>query len=297
MARLFTQLCLDRSAPSADNTGMTPTAGQHRSVTARSSALFAAVALVWQLALAPTAAAQVPARADAIAQDAEALPELSTIVGVIELFTSQGCSSCPPADALMKTYAAKNDLLVLSLPVDYWDYLGWKDTLGNSKNSDRQRSYAKSRGDGQIYTPQAVINGTTHVNGASAKDIDAALATSQAAIATNRVPLRFSTNRGSILIEASAAGDQATIKEATIWLAVIQKTADVLIERGENRGRTLSYTNVVREMTPVGTWTGQPMRIQLARSAIMRPQLESVAVLIQQGKAGPIIAAAVTGLW
>ena len=78
---------------------------------------------------------------------------------------------------------------------------------------------------------------------------------------------------------------------------MIQKTADVTIEQGENRGKTLSYTNVVREMTPVGTWTGQPMRIMLSRSALMRPQLESVAVLLQHGKAGPIIAAAVTGLW
>ena len=78
---------------------------------------------------------------------------------------------------------------------------------------------------------------------------------------------------------------------------VIQKPADVAIDHGENRGKTLTYTNIVREMTPVGTWTGQPMRIQLARSALMRPQLETVAVLIQQGKAGPIIGAATTGLW
>ncbi len=222
---------------------------------------------------------------------------LSPIVGVIELFTSQGCSSCPPADALLKTYAAKPGVLALSMPVDYWDYLGWKDTLGSAKNTERQRNYAKARGDGQVYTPQAVVNGTIHVNGASSRDIEAALIESEAHLSGSRVPLRFTTTSGSVVIEAGAATDPAAAKEATIWLAVIQKTADVVISRGENHGKTLSYTNVVRELTPVGTWTGQPLRIQLARSALMRPQLETVAVLIQQGKAGPIIAAATTGLW
>jgi hypothetical protein len=232
-----------------------------------------------------------------VAEDDPPVPGLSSIAGVVELFTSQGCSSCPPADVLLKTYAGRPDVLALALPVDYWDYLGWKDTLGNAKNSERQRAYAKTRGDGQVYTPQAVVNGVAHVNGASMKDIDAALADSEAKLAAERVPLRFWTNRGSIYIETGAAAEGATIKEATIWLAVIQKSADVAITQGENRGKTLSYTNVVREMTPVGTWTGSPMRIQLARSALMRPQLESVAILLQQGKAGPIIGAALTGLW
>ena len=129
------------------------------------------------------------------------------------------------------------------------------------------------------------------------KDIEASLADSQTKLSPDRVPLRFWTNRGSIIIEAAGAPDPSTAKEAIIWLAAIQKTVDVKIEHGENQGKTLTYTNVVRELTPVGTWTGQPMRIQLARSALMRRELESVAVLIQQGKAGPIVAAAVTGLW
>jgi hypothetical protein len=233
----------------------------------------------------------------ALAENAVDEPGVSRIVGVIELFTSQGCSSCPPADALLKTYAAKSGVLALSLPVDYWDYLGWKDTLGSAKNTERQRSYAKARGDGQVYTPQAVVNGIVHVNGASLKDIDAALAESEDKIAGNRVPLSFTTTPTSIMIDAGSASDTSTMKEAIIWLAVIQKNADVVINSGENRGKTISYTNVVRDMTPVGTWTGRPLHIQLARSALMRPQLESVAVLIQHGKAGPIIAAATTGLW
>jgi hypothetical protein len=221
----------------------------------------------------------------------------SNITAVIELFTSQGCSSCPPADALLKTYAAKPGILALEMPVDYWDYLGWKDTFASPKNTERQRNYAKARGDGHIYTPQAVINGMLHVNGASMGAIETALTDTETKLAIERVPLSVWTERGSIVIQAGAAPDGAAIKEATIWLAVIQKTAEVSVAQGENKGKTLSYTNVVRELTPVGTWTGTPIRVQLARSALMRPQLETVAVLLQNGKAGPIIAAAVTGLW
>jgi hypothetical protein len=221
----------------------------------------------------------------------------TALTAVIELFTSQGCSSCPPADVLLQSYVGRKGILALSMPVDYWDYLGWKDTLGSAKHTERQRNYAKQRGDGQIYTPQAVINGVRHVNGASAREIDAALSETEAQSSAIRVPLRFWTDRGRIFIDAGGAAEGTAPKEATVWLAVIQKTVDVTVEQGENRGKTLTYVNVVRELTPVGTWTGQPLRIQLARSALMRPQLEAVAVLIQQGKAGPIIGAAMTGLW
>ncbi len=236
-----------------------------------------------------------PARAEETAPASPKAP--SEIANVIELFTSQGCSSCPKADTLLKIYAAKPGVLAISLPVDYWDYLGWKDTFGNAKFSERQRAYAKFRGDGQIYTPQVVVNGLTHVNGASAMDIDAAMQQTQRQLAGNRVPLYFSMDRGNLIIETGFAPENSTVKEATVWLAVIQRSAEVNVGRGENEGKTLTYTNVVRDLTPVGTWTGQPMRIVLSRAALMRKELETVAVLLQHGKAGPIIAAAVTGLW
>ncbi|MGH8336492.1 MAG: DUF1223 domain-containing protein [Gammaproteobacteria bacterium] len=235
--------------------------------------------------------------AHAADQSEARLPPPSAITSVIELFTSQGCSSCPKADVLLKTYAARPGVLALSLPVDYWDYLGWKDTFGSAKFSERQRAYAKFRGDGQIYTPQAVINGMSHVNGGSQKDIDAAIAASQAILSPNRVPIYFSMDGGNIIIETGTAPAGATVKEATVRLAWIQKSAEVAVGKGENEGKTLTYTNIVRDLTPVGTWTGQPLRIILARTALMRKELELVAVLLQQGKAGPIIAAAVTGLW
>src|SRR6516165_10211815 len=94
---------------------------------------------------------------------------------VVELFTSQGCSSCPPADKLLGELAKRDDLLALSLPIDYWDYLGWKDTLASHDFSERQREYAQSRGDGAVYTPQAVINGTDDMVGSDRSAIESAV--------------------------------------------------------------------------------------------------------------------------
>lgn len=252
---------------------------------------FAAVLAL--LTAAPLAATAIAEGAAAAGDDKKA----SRIVNVIELYTSQGCSSCPPADALIKSYANQPGILALSLPVDYWDYLGWKDTLGSPKHSERQRNYARARGDGQVYTPQVVINGLAHAVGSSKSAIDAALMLTKDELAASRVPLKFWMDGGSLIIETGAAAPNSSFKDGVVWLAVIQPSADVEIRRGENSGRKVTYTNVVRELTPVGTWTGQPMRIQLARTAVMRKELERVAVLIQSGKAGPIIGAAVTGLW
>lgn len=216
---------------------------------------------------------------------------------VIELFTSQGCSSCPPADALLQDYAKDPSVITLSFPVDYWDYLGWKDTFASARNTERQRAYAKARGDGAIYTPQVVVNGSVHVNGASKADVASAIEQTAKEIEPRRVPLWFWQERNTINIAPGAMVPGKPMKEATIWLGVIQTSASVEVKRGENAGKTLTYTNIVREMTPVGLWKGQPMRIQIPRSAVMLAETQKTVVLIQEGKAGPIIAAAWTGLF
>src|SRR5438270_7774145 len=97
---------------------------------------------------------------------------------VIELFTSQGCSSCPPADKLIGEFASDPSLVPISLPIDYWDYLGWKDTLADPRNSARQRAYSKVRGDREVYTPQMVVNGSVHALGSDREAIEAAIASS-----------------------------------------------------------------------------------------------------------------------
>lgn len=224
-------------------------------------------------------------------------PSFPPYKDVVELFTSQGCDTCPPADKVLAKFAERPNVIALTVPVDIWDYLGWKDTLASDKNSERQRAYAKARGDGAIYTPQAVVNGMIGVNGADPGAIEEALKVTDEALRGGRIPIRFWHERNTIMIEAGDAPAGFRYKEATIWFAVVQKRAEVPIERGDNKGKTLVYTNVVREMLPVGSWNGKAMSLQLARTAVMRPETEAAVILLQEGRAGPIVGAAWTGLW
>ena len=214
------------------------------------------------------------------------------IRAVIELFTSQGCSNCPPADALLKTYADRKDVIALSLPVDYWDYIGWKDTLASPRNTERQRTYAKNFGIGPVYTPQVVVNGTTEVLGSSAEEIHHAVDLNPAVKQSLSVPVAFWNYGDSVIIETGGAPAGAAVKDATIWLAVVQKSVEVPVRGGENDGETLIYTNIVHELTPVGLWNGRPSTIRLAMTSVMRPESEDLVVLIQEADAGPIIGAA-----
>ena len=213
------------------------------------------------------------------------------IRAVLELFTSQGCSSCPAADAVLEKLAARKDVIALSLPVDYWDYLGWKDTLANPKFSARQKYYAKERGDGRVYTPQMVVSGLTHVIGSSPEAIDGAIKATEAKFTASRVPVKVRTEKGRIVIETGDAPEGSAAREATIWMAMERRKAEVKIERGENRGRTVTYSNVVRELTPIGMWSGKAGVLELNRDAVVEPGNETCVVLIQAGKGGPIIGA------
>ncbi len=219
------------------------------------------------------------------------------VSAVIELFTSQGCSSCPPADSLLKEISEnQKDVMALSLPVDIWDYIGWKDTLASPRNSERQRAYSRQLGSGPVYTPQMVINGVTQAVGSRPRDVREALAKAKATIENKRVPVKLWPHRNSVIIELGAAQPGVEVKESTIWLAVVQKSVDVEIKRGENSGRNLNYHNVVKELTPVGVWNGKAETIQLLRSAFMRPAIEDVIVLVQEADYGPIIGAAWLGI-
>jgi hypothetical protein len=231
------------------------------------------------------------------ATTADSAEQSTPIRAVIELFTSQGCSSCPPADALLQTYATDPGVIALSLPVDYWDYLGWKDTFASARNTDRQRAYAKARGDGAIYTPQAVVNGSFHVNGAQKAEIDNAIDITSKNSALPHVGIRFWQEANTLNIITSAADAGQEVKEATVWLGVVQTAGTVDIQRGENAGQKLVYTNIVRDLTPIGLWKGQQLMIQIPRAAVMQPATQKSVVLIQEGKAGAIIGAAWAGLW
>ena len=120
---------------------------------------------------------------------------------VLELFTSQGCSSCPPADALLKEYAKRDDVVAISFPVSYWDYLGWKDTLAKGEHNERQRAYAHHRGDREIYTPQLIVNGLAHVVGSHPDDIDTAMSATGGKLETMTVPVSVEVSDGKATID------------------------------------------------------------------------------------------------
>jgi len=211
---------------------------------------------------------------------------------VAELFTSQGCSSCPPADRLVEKMATtRDDVLALVLPVDYWDYLGWKDTLARPAHSARQRAYAARRGDRSVYTPQIVVNGDEHVVGSNKASVGGAL--KRAAPFTAHVSLKVS----DMAIEATVDGALPQgAHMATVLFLRVKDHQEVAIGRGENEGATVNYVNVVRSLQPIGMWDGKTGTFRMPKSELTRFGDERCAVLIQlEDDDGPgrIIGAAV----
>ncbi len=211
---------------------------------------------------------------------------------VLELFTSQGCSSCPPADRLLGKLIKRGDIIGLSLPVDYWDYLGWKDTLASPEYTRRQYSYRRTLGTPNVYTPQIVINGVEHAVGSHLHDIDAAIEKSGRRLQNSVVPVRMWSENDTIFVEAGAAPDGSKSRSATLWLALAIKAKNVSIGRGENSGREVTYYNVVRKMTPIGKWSGKKMLVSLPKDQLMPKENDVCTVLLQEGTTGPIIGAA-----
>lgn len=202
--------------------------------------------------------------------------------GVIELFTSQGCSSCPPADRLLSDFAKAPDVIALSFPVDYWDYIGWKDTLADAAFTARQKAYAAQRGDAQVYTPQAVIDGVTHVIGSDRMEISGALTSLAQQPGILSVPVHLAVTNGHVAIDVGAASPEGT-RKAAVWLLDTIPSKTVTIGRGENAGRSLTYTNVVRKISKLGDWTGAPAHFEIAS----RLNEGGYVVLLQAGEPGP----------
>ena len=174
---------------------------------------------------------------------------------VIELFTSQGCSSCPPADNLLGELAHDPTLVTMSLPVDYWDYLGWKDTLALPEHSDRQRAYAHARGVSRIGTPQVIVNGITAVLGSDRAAIERAITHTDRADKPLALPVSLTVNDGTVTVTVPAATDAHN--SGTVWLCPVTGKVSVKIGRGENSGSRVTYTNVVRRWVKLGHWDGK----------------------------------------
>lgn len=207
---------------------------------------------------------------------------------VVELFTSQGCSSCPPADALLMEIGGRPDVVALAYHIDYWDYIGWEDTFGSPRYSDFQRAYAQSFGEPRVYTPQLVVNGRTHVVGSRRGEVGRALAST-----VLELPVGVAVDGGFLSIEIDA---RASLAEASVWLVTFRQLAEVAVERGENRNRLLAYSHIVTSRQVLGMWepkSGARMRLPL--EDILVDGSDGIAVLVQlerNGIPGAIVGAA-----
>ncbi len=208
----------------------------------------------------------------------------STTPVLVELFTSQGCSSCPPADRLAAELNTQPGVTVVSLNVDYWDYLGWRDTLAKPEYTTRQMDYAHSRGDTNVYTPQMIINGETHVVGSNQVAVENAIAIARRK--TPAVAIQISATEKELIVDLPQG---QTSSETTLWLMAIAPAVTVKIERGENTGNTITYHNVVRQLVPAGMWDGTAATLKLPRKGIMTADTKSCIAVLQQGKVGPIL--------
>lgn len=209
-------------------------------------------------------------------------------VAVLELFTSQGCSSCPPADAIVEEFNGREDIVALAYHVDYWDYIGWPDSFADSSYSDLQRAYAASWGKNRIYTPQLVINGKIGVVGSRRRDVEQAVED-----ASLSVKLDLDYYDG--MLEVSIAGN-SDLPESTVWVVTYRHQAEVEIGRGENRGRTISYVQIVTGRQALGMWEPESgAHIKLPLRDILPEGSDGIALIVQQdndGLPGPIIGAA-----
>jgi hypothetical protein len=203
---------------------------------------------------------------------------------VVELYTSQGCSSCPPADALLTKLAGREDVIALALHVDYWDYIGWKDVFGKKAHTTRQKGYARAARARTIYTPQLIVAGQDHVVGFRPMEVADLIMAHKAR--PDAVRLAARRNGGLIVIRAEVVGPAPG--RMVVQLARFTPNETVQIDRGENAGKTLTYSNVVKSWDTLGEWDGQaPLSME-----VEAPDQSPAAVIIQKADYGPVMAAA-----
>jgi len=203
---------------------------------------------------------------------------------VVELFTSQGCSSCPPADKLIAELAKRDDVIPLALHVDYWDYIGWKDVFADPAYTKRQKAYARAAGERSVYTPQMVVGGEDHVVGYRPMELARYIESHHAMDSPVTLTLERSGDEVTVRATSTTAFDKAVV------LQIVRYTPseEVEIKRGENAGRTLAYTNIVDAWKAVAQWDGAEPLIVTLKIEGARP----IVAIIQKTGPGPILAAA-----
>lgn len=234
------------------------------------------------VALAGAAAVGAHFAAPSLAPEAKAAPAASGAdaahPAVIELYQSQGCSSCPPALAVLDQIADRPDVLALNFAVTYWDQLGWKDIYARREYTARQWAYSRAQGRGNVQTPQLIVNGRAAVLGSRQGEVEQAIA---------RFPRpagpEISVKGATVTVAAAPTG-----KPATVWLVAYDpRNVAVPVRAGENSGRTLPHRNIVKQLVALGSWTGKAANY----TAPATPAGLKRAVLVQAGSGGPIVAA------
>ena len=212
-------------------------------------------------------------------------PALAEETVVVELYTSQSCGVCPVANALQMELAREPGVVALTLNVDYWDYLGWKDDLALAENGERQRAYSRQFSSRHVYTPQMMIDGKMDVVGSRRTEVRSAIEAMRAS--TDRAIVNLSLNDRDVKV--SIAPTEFKIGDATVWLAGFDRTVTRKISSGENSGRTINYANVVREWRDLGKWNAGSQ----TELIVSRPRGDGgVAVIVQSGRIGPVFGAA-----
>ncbi|OCJ03117.1 hypothetical protein A6U87_18825 [Rhizobium sp. AC44/96] len=196
--------------------------------------------------------------------------------GVVELFTAQGCSSCPPADAAFRKLVERGDVIALAYHVDYWNYLGWADTLSSKENTERQYGYARTMGRSNVYTPQVVVNGRDHVAGADLNGI------------TSKLDSFVTEGKGlTVPVNARIKDDELEIKigagpgKANVVMVYFDREKTIDVEKGENSGQKIAYLNSVTDVETVGMWDGKETSLTLPANVMQKPDLEGCAILLQ----------------
>lgn len=212
---------------------------------------------------------------------------------LVELYTSQGCSDCPPADRILVDLTRRSDVIALSFPITYWDMLGWKDTLASASNTTRQKAYAETLGRAATYTPQMIFDGIEDVVGNNRHSVLSAV-TRHYALRREAAPISFNATYSAqnLTIDISGAAPEGVTDDsaAVIWIMRILSHAEVAVEGGENKDRTLAYTNVVRDIRQGGTWGGgeKTLHIPLSLDASAH---DGVAAIVQGRGHGQVFAA------
>lgn len=211
---------------------------------------------------------------------------------VVELFTSQGCSSCPPAEAFLHDLAERDDVIALEYHIDYWDYIGWKDPYADPKYTDRQRTYAANLDSRYVYTPQMVIDGAAHEVGSKRSAVNA-LIEQHRDLRTDRPVIEIAHQAGdSHAVDLSITGPEL-LQPYDIVMVTYDASHTTEIKRGENRGKTLENRNVVRSMQKIGEWRGGSLSKTIDLAGAIGDG--GCAILIQRPGGGPILAAAKVG--